>query len=152
MSIAPRTDGPAAPEGWTGPETVISRFERVWHLGGRLDIDAALAWLPAGERPTALVELVHVELELRLKAGEVARVEDYLRRYPELAARETVLLGLVGAEWRLRSGLEPRPSREEYFARFPACAGRLHAALDQAPTSPRRGWRRCGSCPGPGGV
>ena len=36
-------------------------------------------------RLALLVELVHVELELRLKAGEPARVEEYLRRYPELA-------------------------------------------------------------------
>ena len=37
-------------------------------------------------RLSALTELVHAELEFRLKRGEPARVEDYLRRFPDLAS------------------------------------------------------------------
>jgi hypothetical protein len=39
-----------------------------------------------------LLELVHIELELRLKAGEAARVEAYLARCPELAGDRAVTL------------------------------------------------------------
>ena len=34
-----------------------------------------------------LVELAHVDLEFRLKAGQAARVESYLDRYPLLTPR-----------------------------------------------------------------
>ena len=41
-------------------------------------------------RAPVLLELVHADLECRLKAGEGTRAEDYLRRYPELAAEPAV--------------------------------------------------------------
>ena len=36
-------------------------------------------------RSAVLVELVHIDLECRLKTGEPARVESYLERFPELS-------------------------------------------------------------------
>src|SRR5579871_1311663 len=56
---------------------LLARFERLW-TGGRPAIDDFLAASPADERPAVLVELVHADLEFRLRAGEPARVEDYL--------------------------------------------------------------------------
>ena len=43
-------------------------------------------YLPAGDglRRTVLLELVHADLEYRLKDGEPARVEEYMDRFPEL--------------------------------------------------------------------
>jgi WD40 repeat protein len=60
--------------------------------------------LPAGdrERLAALIELVLTDLECRLKAGEPARVEPYLRRYPELGRDREVVLALVTHELRLQ--------------------------------------------------
>jgi serine/threonine protein kinase len=46
--------------------------------------------------------LVHVELELRLKAGETARAEDYLKRFPELANDPEVARQLIATESRFR--------------------------------------------------
>jgi hypothetical protein len=68
----------AAPRRPAGLETVVRRFEGAWQRGERPDIEAALAGLAGADRAAALVELAHAELELRLKAREPARVEDYL--------------------------------------------------------------------------
>jgi WD40 repeat protein/tetratricopeptide (TPR) repeat protein len=71
------------------------------------------------------VELVHADLELRLKAGEAVRVEDYLRRYPELATAPAVVLELVRREYELRGPRDGTLQVEEYARRFPEHGGVL---------------------------
>src|SRR5439155_16964226 len=63
-------------------------------------------------------ELVHAELEFRLKAGEPARVEDYLARWPDLAELPGVLADLIAAEFRLRSR-RGDTDRGDFLGRFP---------------------------------
>src|SRR5262245_15891226 len=87
-------------------EDVALRFENAWRQGPRPPIDD---YLPADVplRSRVLIELVHIDLELRLKAGEAARVEDYLARYQELAGDRAVFLELIAAEYDLRRRREP---------------------------------------------
>jgi serine/threonine protein kinase/Flp pilus assembly protein TadD len=93
--------------------------------------------------------LVHAELECRLKAGEPARVEEYLRRYPALGdVRETVL-ALVVAEYEFRHRREPALDPAEYDRRFPSLAGELTqrlrlAAADEGAPSTLTGTRPAG--------
>jgi eukaryotic-like serine/threonine-protein kinase len=97
---------------------VVDRFEGQWRCGPSPAIES---FLPATEpeRRQVLVELVHVELELRLKAGEPVRLEDYLTRFPELTQDRGVLLALVAAEFGLRRRTEPFLASDEYCQRFP---------------------------------
>jgi serine/threonine protein kinase len=78
-------------------------------------------YLPTGEplRAQVLIELVHIDLELRLKSGEAARVEDYLGRHPELVGDRAVALGFIAAEHELRRRREPGLALAEYLRRFP---------------------------------
>jgi predicted ATPase len=62
---------------------------------------------------------VHVDLELRLKAGDAARVEEYLFRYPELTDDRAVALELIAAEHEQRRRREPGLALNEYLQRFP---------------------------------
>ena len=61
---------------WGHLERSVDRFVTAWRDGDR---PAIPDYLPAETRlrRPALVELVHTDLELRLKAGEAARVEEY---------------------------------------------------------------------------
>ena len=70
-------------KGAADSEDRLEQFERGWHEGRRPAIDD---FLPqgGGADPLLLVELVHADLECRLKAGLPARVEEYLARYPRL--------------------------------------------------------------------
>jgi WD40 repeat protein/predicted Ser/Thr protein kinase len=99
-------------------ERLVLQFERLWLEGRKPSIDDFLA-APGTDRLPVLVELVHVELELRLKAGEKARVEEYLERYPELAEDPGLVWGLIDAEYRQRARREPRLTLDEYLRRFP---------------------------------
>jgi hypothetical protein len=109
---------PAPGEDWAALKGALRRFEDLWRRGARPAIDD---FLPAAGEPRRrlLVELAHVDLELRLKAGETARAEDYLARYPELAEDRPAALGLITAEHDLRRRVEPGLTIEEYRRRFP---------------------------------
>src|SRR5262249_48903825 len=99
-------------------EQIVERFAGAWRAGQRPAIDD---YLPEGERErrAVLVELVQVELELCLKAGEPARVEAYLERYPELAGNPEVVLDLLKAEYTQRRRNDPALRLDEYHHRFP---------------------------------
>jgi predicted ATPase len=113
---------------WSALKDAVRRFEQAWRGAARPRIDD---YLPAGGplRSRALVELAHIDLELRLKSGEAARVEEYLAGHPELAGDRAVVLGLIAAERSLRRRLEPGIDPEEYPRRFPQYRDELAAQL-----------------------
>jgi predicted ATPase len=102
---------------WTALKGAVKRFEDAWRSGPRPAIDDHLT--DDSLRSRLLVELVHIDLELRLKAGESARAEEYLARYAELAGNRSVALDLIAAEYELRRRFTPRLSLDDYLRRFP---------------------------------
>lgn len=120
---------PEADTDWLTLVDAVKRFEKASRQTPGTGIDD---FLPpnAPLRGRVLVELVHVDLELRLKAGENIRVEGYLDRYPELTNDRDVVLELITAEHALRQPHEPGLTCEEYVRRFP----QYHAEMVQ------RGW------------
>jgi hypothetical protein len=119
--------GGADNAGQSAVDEAVARFERAWREDQRPDLGP---FLPADgpTRLAVLVGLAHVDLECRLKAGEPARVEDYLRRYPELAEAPAAVSALAAAEYRLRRGAEPGLTLTEYLHRFPHHRGHLARA------------------------
>jgi serine/threonine-protein kinase len=115
-------------EDWLPWEEALQRFERAWANGERPEIDAYLLSCAAG-RGAALIEFVHTDLEYRIKAGEAARVGEYLGRYPELLQDLPAVLELITTEYKLRRRREPGLTPDEYFERFPAYREELSAQL-----------------------
>ncbi len=120
---------------WGDLQQVVEGFEAAWDAGKRPDIDAHLP-APGPVRRAALVELVNVELEYRLKAGEAARVEEYLRRYPELSRDREAAVELIVAEHRLRGRSGQGTDPEECVRRFPEYRDEILARLQTATASP----------------
>src|SRR4051812_20645945 len=121
-------------------EDAIRRFEDAWQGRAQPEI---VAYLPDGAgRTRLLTELVHVDLEFRLRAGEAARVEDYLTRYPELGDDRGASLSLIAAEVELRRRGEPGLAAADYLRRFPQYDQEL--AGKNAPAAGTRGARRGG--------
>jgi serine/threonine protein kinase len=124
-------------EVWARLERVLERFEDAWRRGERPHLDGYLAEAGPGERQALLVELIHTDLHYRLEAGEPARLETYLERYPELWADQVVVLELVVAEYQARQRREVGLSPAGYLTRFPEYEGELLARLPpQGPDSP----------------
>ncbi len=88
-------------------------------------------------RNEVLAELVHADLEFRLKAGEDVRIESYLDRFPELRDRSGDVLDLAIREFTLRSRSGGQVSLDEYLERFPALREELLARLPAAAAAPR---------------
>jgi tetratricopeptide (TPR) repeat protein len=118
MLPGPEPVRPAADEDWSALTDAVKRFDDAWRRGPRPAIDDHLP-AAGGLRRPLLIELVHIDLELRLKAGEAARAEEYLARYPELADDRAAAVDLIAAEHELRRRGEPHLSLGEYLRRFP---------------------------------
>lgn len=96
-------------------EEQIRRFEEAWQSGSEPD----LASFAQAADPRLTIELVHTDLEYRLKLGHPARVERYFDDFPWIAADPVLALELIAAEFRFRSRTDAELSTAEYEERFP---------------------------------
>jgi eukaryotic-like serine/threonine-protein kinase len=104
---------------WDRLEQVLERFEEAWARGQRPDLsDFVAEGRTPEERKALLFELALLHFEMRLLAGEPARVEEYLERYPDIAADRDVVLDLIDAEREHRLRQEPDLALDEYWRRF----------------------------------
>src|SRR5262249_51877721 len=114
-------------------EAILERFEEAWH-GGTPKLAEYLETAAATERPELLIELVRLDLEMRLTRGWVAALEMYLAAYPELATRPEAVSTLVESEWSARRAAGLPCKVDDFAARFPALwpavAGRLGLASE----------------------
>ena len=101
-------------------EEIIGRFEKDWSQLDRQQITGFLNRYR--ESIDIFLELVYTDLELRLKSGEKARVEEYLESWPCL---NRVAKGLVFSELSVRERLEPYLKIDEFVERFPSFKSEL---------------------------
>jgi serine/threonine-protein kinase len=113
---------------WEALERVVEDFEQAWQRG---DSPVLPDYLPAEGpgRQELLVELIHTDLEFRLKAAMPVRAEGYLARYPELGQDRKATLDLIVAEYEIRRRREPGLAAEGYLQRFPPYAAELASRL-----------------------
>ncbi|HVS34247.1 MAG TPA: tetratricopeptide repeat protein [Gemmataceae bacterium] len=101
MAAPDRSANRTVGDTWLRVDALVQRFEEAWQSGQRPALDDYLP-VETPDRLPVLIELAHVDLERRLKGGEEARAEEYLLRYPELAADPSVARELREAEGALR--------------------------------------------------
>src|SRR5437870_13655200 len=87
-------------EAWQKRERLVEQFEAAWQRGTRPVIGDFLT-AGAQDRLDLLTDLIHVELECRLRAGESACIEDYSRRYPEILQDLNKVIELIRREYDL---------------------------------------------------
>ncbi len=120
---------------WPRCEERIKEFEQAWQRGETPRLEDFLAGEVA-ERRALLVELVHADLEFRLKSGSPVEIETYLAAYPELAADPAVNRDLAVADYQLRLRFRIPASLADYRRRFPdfPVDSRGHVTLAEADT------------------
>src|ERR1700722_10069811 len=111
---------------------ILDRFDQAWHAGQFPAIDDYLPPPGHPRRMKVLEDLVHIDLECRLKAGKRIRIEDYLSCHPELTQDTGLLLSLLVRECELRRRREPGLEMEEFIRRFPFLAADLRDQLEGA--------------------
>ncbi len=107
-------DGPE----WSRCEGLIHAFENALRSGDKPSISEYLG-VDGPERRALLLELIHVELEFRLKDGQLASVETYLEKHSELTDDRRATLELIASEFTLRQRHQGEVALEEYRSRFP---------------------------------
>ena len=111
----------------TSVEAVLARYITQWRQGQPPEIGD---FLPASDRPQriALLEkLIAVDLAERLRAGQTARLEDYLARFAELGGVDDLPSELIVAEYHARLNQGESLCLEEYARRFPSQINRLRS-------------------------
>lgn len=132
MATSSVTTGVFAPLDWAERERVIRRFEASWRQGARPAIED---FLPEGLAccTELLIELVHADLEFRIKSGSPVPVEDYLRRFPVLQAHQHALPELILAECQHRRRHGFPAEIEDYVNRFPGHKPQVLSVLSRVP-------------------
>lgn len=88
-------------DGWSSSEDVIVAFESAWREGRVPKVQDYVRGEGAA-RLALLIELVHTELEFRLKRGDDVSAQEYLQRWPEVAADKAAAADLLATEAELR--------------------------------------------------
>ncbi len=104
---------------WKQLQDLADRFEEAWRTADSVDLAAFLP--PVGDplRSEALQEFIKTELEIRWKRDQVATLEEYADKFPELGGVRALAPELVYEEYRVRQVFGDKPSLALYQNRFP---------------------------------
>ncbi len=104
---------------WKQLQDLADRFEEAWRSADSVDLAAFLP--PVGDplRSEALQEFIKTELEIRWKRDQVATLESYADKFPELGGVRALAPELVYEEYRVRQTFGDKPSLALYQSRFP---------------------------------
>jgi serine/threonine protein kinase len=109
---------------------ILGRFRNAWNDPTPPRIEDYLPPPGAPQYLSLLIDLVRIDVERRLAAGERVRVEEtYLRDFPALSADPQAVVALVLHEFELRRAREPDLSPSEYLRRFPQYGNELLLGL-----------------------
>jgi WD40 repeat protein/tRNA A-37 threonylcarbamoyl transferase component Bud32 len=92
---------------------------RAWQGGQAPELEAFVAALP-NLSPCELADLVWIDLDQRQRRQDPRRAEDYLARFPAVAADAELAIDVIYAEYLAREQAGERPDLGEYRRRFPA--------------------------------
>jgi serine/threonine protein kinase len=121
-------------------ERILERFDIAWRSGKTPAIEDYLRMAGGGSsrRRQLLSELVKIDVEYRWRApartagaAERPRLEDYVKRYPDLGPLHELPADLIGEEYRVRRRAGERPSHAEYTGRFDRQGKALQSLLAQ---------------------
>lgn len=121
-------------------QRTAASFEDAWGRGNTPSIDDFLDG-EGTQRRALLEKLVHVDLECRIRSGDPVRVEQYLKRYPELGERDDTVLALIWIEYEARRCHDTAVGDAEYAGRFPQFRERLPWKVAQQPGADDRKWK-----------
>ena len=124
--------GELEPAVWERLERIVEDFEDQWQAGDRPNAADFLKRHEA-ERQALLAELLHVDVEFRVRSGEDVPFDQWLQDFPELRTRTSLLAELVVQAISMSPRQRRTLAREELLAKFPECADEITARLAKLP-------------------
>ena len=131
--MTPRQPDPDAATRPHEVDRLLERFEQAWQGGPvpRIEDFVPADWSQSA-RHQVLEELIKIDLDHHWRqagSGHSPKVEDYLKRWPELARSSPVVLELIRAEYWARCCWRQSPNHAEYATRFPQQKAHLAKVL-----------------------
>jgi tetratricopeptide (TPR) repeat protein len=94
----PPSEWPATGAGGQVLALMLKHQRRAWSRGERAPVETYLAQQPTLQSdPQAILDLIYNEMVLREEAGELPQLDEYLRRFPELADELRLQFEVEGA-------------------------------------------------------
>jgi WD40 repeat protein/aminoglycoside phosphotransferase (APT) family kinase protein len=115
---------------WESREQLLQQFENEWRNGRRPSVREFFSRSPGSL--VLLIELLHIDLEWRIKSGETSCVAEYREAFPLLTGQPEELADLIFAELAFRRRREPGLQARVYLDTFPECRKELSARLGSA--------------------
>jgi serine/threonine protein kinase len=131
----PNNLGQLKTEEWEHLQQLADRLEQALTDADSADLTQ---FLPAPGTPHRLVylhELIKTELEIRCRRSKTVSLDEYLRRYPELGAADTLPADLIYEEYRVRHRYGDKPPLDTYRQRFPGQFEQLKKLEQQDPVA-----------------
>jgi hypothetical protein len=126
----PESLGHLGDHDWEQLQDLLDRFEDAWSKADSVDLGRYLPLPTSPLRAVALQELVKADLEIRWRRGQSVTLEDYCRRFPELADPTPQL---IYEEYRARHLYGDRPPLIGYQIRFPEQFSALQKLAEAQP-------------------
>jgi serine/threonine protein kinase len=125
--------GRLSAEDWRRLGDLADRLEDAWKTSDAPDLGSLLPTAGDTLRPSALVELIKTELEIRWRRKCGVPLDYYLERFPELGSRERLPLSLIYEEFRVRQRYGDHVPLESYRERFPGRFEELQRLVQDQP-------------------
>lgn len=116
------------------PSTLCEKFKALWDSTGNPPDVFAFLENHVGSESAAKLAVVRCDQELRWKAGQPLKVEEYLARLPELAANSDCKLQLAVGEFHACQSLSTPPSIDDFVTRFPDISDTLRKIMSGVAT------------------
>jgi predicted Ser/Thr protein kinase len=116
-------------------QRIVRAFEKALRGGENPSIDAHLTG-DGANRLRLTFELVHSDLELRLRAGEPRELAEYLARYPELAQFPNELAKVLETEVEFHTRADRKLVPAEYEAKYPQLGRRVRELFRRVGDAP----------------
>ncbi len=116
-------------------ESAANTLLRAWQAGQELELESFVAGR-SDVAPRDLGALIRLDFAARWQRNDRTQAEEYLRRFPVVAADPELALDVIYSEYLAREQAGERPELAEYQARFPEIAQvlsqqiRLHDAFE----------------------
>lgn len=115
-------------------ETPCAAFEAAWQRGESPQIENYLPSAKGPERFDLLVELIHIDLEYRIKSGDEIEIDSYLVRFPELESRKAIILDLLVSIYDLWPNDDTVLDVDKMLTRFPTFREDFFARMKERST------------------
>ena len=119
-------------------EKVLAEFEREF-IDGKVPVVQDYLQRETNDPKRFFGELLHSDLELRIRNGLPASVESYFAVFSELQENDELVEDLLRTEFQIRRILEPGLNFEKFMTRFPRLQQKLQSELGRTNTSAHNG-------------